>query len=516
MTTDSMTTGAETPSGGRPAWVPIVLVGLVIAGDYVLFGGWGINVAIFLALLGACAILLNGRSASPRIKLIATAVLLLALLPLVETASSLAGLSVALFGLGMATVLAAGLWKGNLPDLPATAVGFAVLAPFRLVADMIAGLSTVGTDGRWRRLLRLVVGWVLPLALGAVFLVLFAAANPLIEQALRALSFRDALRLDGDRVALWVVVAAFSWPFLAPLVWRMKSAEVYGPQKPREAVHIGRDFTQRSLIVFNALFAVETLLDLAYLWGGVRLPDGMSYAEYAHRGAYPLVVTALLAAVFVLFTMRPGGPGETDRVLRGLVFAWIGQNVLLVASSLLRLDLYVDVYGLTDLRLASAAWMALVGAGLVLILLRILWRRPNGWLVASNLMTLGLVLYAYAWTDTNALIARFNVDRAIAGATGSPGLDLCYLYGQPPSVIPAIDTYLTHIAETDQTRSTLLALRAHLVSRVSAGAADWRNWSWRDQRLADYIATAPGPASQPSTDGAEGRDVSSTLSWCWD
>ena len=52
--------------------------------------------------------------------------------------------------------------------------------------------------------------------------------------------------------------------------------------------------------MFNALFAVQTVLDLTYLWGGVALPDGMTYATYAHRGAYPLIVTALLAAGFVL------------------------------------------------------------------------------------------------------------------------------------------------------------------------------------------------------------------------
>ena len=59
--------------------------------------------------------------------------------------------------------------------------------------------------------------------------------------------------------------------------------------------------------MFNALFAVQTVLDLAYLWGGVRLPDGMTYADYAHRGAYPLIATALLAAAFVLAAMRKDG-----------------------------------------------------------------------------------------------------------------------------------------------------------------------------------------------------------------
>ena len=67
----------------------------------------------------------------------------------------------------------------------------------------------------------------------------------------------------------------------------------------------------RSLILFNALFALQTGLDLAYLWGGANLPDGMSHAEYAHRGAYPLIATALLAAGFVLIAMRPEWAGAS-------------------------------------------------------------------------------------------------------------------------------------------------------------------------------------------------------------
>jgi hypothetical protein len=31
----------------------------------------------------------------------------------------------------------------------------------------------------------------------------------------------------------------------------------------------------RALILFNVMFAAQTLMDVGYLWGGVRLPDGM-------------------------------------------------------------------------------------------------------------------------------------------------------------------------------------------------------------------------------------------------
>lgn len=511
MTEPTLASDTPPPPEAR-SFAPLALVALLLAGDYILFGGWGVNVPLFLLLLGGAAIVLGGKATSARSKLIAGGVLALALLPLVETTSSLAGLFIAVFGLGIATALASGLWRGHLPDLATTAVGFGLLAPFRLISDLIGSMGATGMDGRWRRSLRLLVGWLLPLALGLVFLFLFASANPLIEQALRALSPGNALTIDPAHVLLWIMIAAFSWPFLAPRVWRPQpkpkteiKPEIYGLARTVPSSALGHDFTRRSLIVFNALFAVETALDLVYLWGGVGLPDGMTYAEYAHRGAYPLIATALLAALFVLVTMRPGGAGETDRLLRGLVFAFIGQNVLLVASSLLRLDLYVDVYGLTDLRLASAVWMGLVGAGLVLILLRIFWRRTNGWLVAGNLVTLIATLYAYAWVDTDALVAGFNLDRAKVQVAGRPLPDICHLRQQGPTIIPALDAYLAASPDGSTLRAAAERARADLAERFAGRPTDWRDWTWRDARLAAYLGATPPPSR---------TEVAANLDWC--
>ena len=141
------------------------------------------------------------------------------------------------------------------------------------------------------------------------------------------------------------------------------------------------------------------MLDIAYLWGGVALPDGMSYAAYAHRGAYPLIVTALLAAAFVIAATTPGSEARRSPLIRWLVYLWIAQNVLLVMSSLLRLDLYVGVYSLTYWRVAAFIWMLLVAAGLVLIMIQIAARRSGAWLVGANLVSLALTLYVCSFVS---------------------------------------------------------------------------------------------------------------------
>ena len=162
----------------------------------------------------------------------------------------------------------------------------------------------------------------MPLVLAAVFLVLFGEANPIIEYWLSLLDLLALLDLiQVARIIFWVVVLVMVWAFLRPRLPHFLRRKPRLPASPLagqpttgqqtaaknlEEVLFGKAAILRSLIVFNLMFAVQTVLDAAYLWGGVALPDGMTYASYAHRGAYPLIVTALLAAGFVLAALQAG------------------------------------------------------------------------------------------------------------------------------------------------------------------------------------------------------------------
>ncbi|TIW33730.1 MAG: DUF4173 domain-containing protein, partial [Mesorhizobium sp.] len=205
--------------------------------------------------------------------------------------------------------------------------------------------------------------------LGAVFLALFGAANPVIEYWLSLIDLHALLDLiQLPRLALWLVVLAGVWVFLRPRLPRFLRRIAHlalpiplgvstKPAKAIEDIVFGKAAILRALVVFNILFAVQTALDATYLWGGIALPDGLTYAGYAHRGAYPLIVTALLAAGFVLAALRPGSATSSDPLIRRLVYVWVAQNIVLVISSILRLDLYIGIYALTYWRVAAFVWM---------------------------------------------------------------------------------------------------------------------------------------------------------------
>jgi hypothetical protein len=268
----------------------------------------------------------------------------------------------------------------------------------------------------------------------------------------------------------------------------------------------------RSLALFNLLFAVQTALDLVYLWGGVALPHGMTYASYAHRGAYPLMLTALLAAGFVLAAVTPGGPAERKPAIRILVYAWIAQNVMLVISSILRLDLYIEVYSLTSWRLAAIIWMLLVAAGLLLIVTRIALDRSNRWLITANMITLAGFLYVCVFINFPWVISTYNVSHSREVSGKGALLDLDYLARLGPQALPAIDRYIEHqrrtnsyVGSSNGSAAEAMDLRlADLVQRHRQELDSWRAWNFRGWRLSRYldqaaqVSAAPGETVDPS------------------
>jgi hypothetical protein len=334
------------------------------------------------------------------------------------------------------------------------------------------------------------VVWVVPLALGTIFVLLFVAANPLIEEWFAALDLRSgAGKISFVRIGFWLAALSLIWPFIfmrtRSMLREHVAAEIQvfsaaGSDAAPPGLLFGKGAILRSLLVFNALFAVQTVLDIAYLWGGVALPDGMTYAAYAHRGAYPLIVTALLAAAFVVMAMRPGSDAERSPLIRTLVFLWTGQNVLLVISSILRLDLYVAFYSLTYWRVAAFVWMLLVAAGLVLIVARIVLGRSNSWLVTMNFGSLVLALYVCCFINFPQLIADYNVEhsRQLSG-TGTV-LDSEYLVSLGPQAIPAMDRHLEQLMLSRMRRDELAT--AH-----HGRMQDWRGWTYRYWQLMQYL-----------------------------
>ncbi|MER5929294.1 DUF4173 domain-containing protein [Streptomyces sp. NPDC002054] len=342
----------------------------------------------------------------------------------------------AAIGLGALALYGSRTWPGVL----LSPLGFFDAAPTGIVWAW-AGLRASGSGSRerWWPVVRAAgVGLVLLVLFGALFASADAAFADLLGGLTPDVSIEDGpLRILFFLLGGLVAVAA-ARAAAAPLRWdRIRVA----PGTPRSPVEWALP-----LIVLNLLFAGFIAVQLAVLFGGydkVLDSTGLSYAEYARQGFWQLLWATLLTLVVIALALRwapRSGPGDR-RLVRGVLGALCVLTLVVVASALRRMDLYVDAYGLTRLRLSVATFELWLGLVIVLIIAAGVFGAR--WLPRAVLASAGAVVLAFGLASPDGLIAERNVSRfqksvASDRDTGK-AIDLTYFQTLSADAVPALD-----------------------------------------------------------------------------
>lgn len=378
---------------------------LIIAAADTLFwnGGVGVSLPLFAACLVAAVTI---KAPDKRGLKRACTILIVSAAPAIEYVQLLS-----LLFLVIGTALA--VISVKVPDQALESVGGQAIGllrhlpiawlrvPFWALKSLSASAYRPGYRSQFASIGR---NWAFPVGGAFVFSALLIEANPLLGTI-------DAPNLNVtevlQRVLFWGGIALLAWPILAGDLGEVPSRPEMKFSITKFGINAGSVI--RSLWLFNALIALQTVLDLSIILGGTALPAGMSYAEYAHRGAYPLLAMALLAGAFAL-TARPYL--DEAAAMRPLMYLWLGQNIVVCGSALLRLDLYIDVYGLTYMRIYAQIWICLVAAGLTLTAWQVHRSQSHAWLLRRCAGLAGIVLYAACFVNFAKVIVDYNVTLA--------------------------------------------------------------------------------------------------------
>jgi hypothetical protein len=468
---------------------------LIVSADWLFWGyAAGISLVVFGVLLAAAFVAASLATLNRRQVAQAFGVLAFAVLPVIELMQTLSVIFLVAGLIALALIATGRLGLEILGNLRSI-----LTFPFKGMGRFVEDIEA--TVARFVPMLRsrngVLSAWGMPIVLGAVFLVLFAVANPVIEGWADMLLEVD-LRIDEPwRVLFWIAVMVGVWPFLriAVRTWptRRRSEVKFDVPRDRTNSIVSHASVTNALVLFNVMFAVQTLLDGAYLWGGADLPDGMTYATYAHRGAYPLVVTAIMAGAFVIVATSMLRPTP---LMHRLIFLFVGQNILLLVSSVLRLNLYVSVYALTHLRVAAFIWMGLLTVDFALIIAGLVFRKSNRWLFTWNAATATVVLYLCCFVNFADVIARYNIGHTWPMIWDGRLLDDDYVCGLGPHALPAIHKY-----EAVNGAFPCLNSGWYTTALVYRAPKTWRGWGVRDWRLEQYLDARKDVQRLGPTDG---------------
>ena len=165
------------------------------------------------------------------------------------------------------------------------------------------------------------------------------------------------------------------------------------------------------------------------------------------------------------------------------------QSLLLVVASLVqwlsamfRMILYVETYGLTVLRFFVSAFMILIAAWFILLVIKEF--RKTFPLFKAGAVAALLALLLLNFVNPDAWIARHNVDRYLADPTHP--IDLKYFDELSPDAVPAMLDLADHLKSDNQNplggqlRIQLQAIEDDLQSKSQNPR--WQSWNASERR----------------------------------
>jgi hypothetical protein len=474
----------------------IAAVGMVggLMADLVLQSmPWGLNLTLCTAaLVGAGALLVrrHGLKPSPDASWLALTAVLFGIAFLRRDAADLAAIDV--FALVLTLALGAASLQGE---------AIARWYPIDYVRGIVtaAGASVVGSlvlifgdiqwrelpqEGRLRHARGVLLGVVVAVPLLVVFAALFASADRVFGNVLTNVFAFDLERVVEHTffIAFWAALVAgyLRWSLLGRPV-NLSRAEAAPPSSIVPLATV--------LGLLNLLFLLFVVVQLQYFFGGAALIEetsGLTYATYARNGFFQLVAASALVLPVLLgadHLTRRATPAQT-RTFRQLAGLMLALLVVIMASALGRMRLYVAAYGLTTDRLYATAFMIIllgVFAWFAWTVLRGLPQRFGfGAMMVGTAVIAGLHVL-----NPDAFIVKTNLNRPAAERP----FDAKYATTLGGDAVPVLLAAMPRLAAPDR-----CVVASALLTRWWAKdrGSDWRNWNWSRARARKLVEAQVG------------------------
>ncbi len=324
------------------------------------------------------------------------------------------------------------------------------------------------------------------LVLLLIFGSLLASGNAVFSHWIAAFfnSFWEVIKLymNFERISLWCFIAFLALPLLHPVnvsAWWWKWTLQLPRFKERVPVQAARLSSGLILVMLNGLFLVANIADILFLWSGQKLPSGVNYSQFVHQGVNSLIVTVLLSAIVLTTIFQQAMSIVRRPELKILALAWIAQNLFLILSVGLRLDLYIQAYDMTVTRLSVILFLILVASGYALLTIKIIKDRSLSWLIGGCMLAIFATFYLAQFLDLNGWSANYNVMRWEKDR--SHNLDVGYLHELGPAAWPALsrahqDDDSVQIISDDPRENTP---PGSFTSKANFDSKHWREWSAR-------------------------------------
>jgi hypothetical protein len=216
----------------------------------------------------------------------------------------------------------------------------------------------------------------------------------------------------------------------------------YKVKEPANAENTGKPIDTTVLGSFLGvivlIYVLYLLSQLAYFFSAFAglLPEGFTVAEYARQGFFEMVAVCLINLLLILVTLmkaRKNEEGKEPVLIRIFALFLCVFSLVLIATAIAKMFLYIDSFGMTHLRLMTSVFMVFLCVIFVTVFLWVFLRKIPYMKVAVIASALLIALVGFA--NPNRVVAQYNVNAYLRGDLETVDMDTLRWLEQD-SVVP--------------------------------------------------------------------------------
>lgn len=283
-----------------------------------------------------------------------------------------------------------------------------------------AAISTVKGTAGWKNLLYILGGLAAAIPLTGIVAGLLCSADEGMSTLLGNLLLTpspEALTLI-PHIAFGILAGFWLFGMLYGNVFRKgQDSELNYISKVQAMRTMPNPMVYAMVTPICILYVLFFISQFPYFLGGFtgELAEGFTYAEYARKGFFELCwVCCINAAVIAGISFLPKNSGEQKPILLKIYTIFLsGSSLILAGTALAKMFLYIDTYGMTQLRIYTTWFMLLLMLVFLLVIIRQFKVNLPVCKIGFAVFTVMFGLLCFSRPD--AWMTRYNAEMYLAG-----------------------------------------------------------------------------------------------------
>lgn len=171
-------------------------------------------------------------------------------------------------------------------------------------------------------------------------------------------------------------------------------------------------FTISFLSAISLVYVAYLFSQLAYFFNAFKglLPEGITYASYARRGFFEMTVIAAINFIFISLASMLTKKKENNKrsaLLNAIIVFIAVFTLLLIATALSKMILYIKSFGMTRLRILTSAFMVFLAVLFIAVILRAFIKKIP--VIKTGIIAATVILLILGFVDVDKTVAQYNL-----------------------------------------------------------------------------------------------------------